>query len=135
MKLSEATHFWVATIVTTTWFVATHATSRGENAIGLASIALFGLIACLTLWRTGNLWFAIGLHAAWDWSETYLYGVADSGHAPAPGHLFTARVPPGLPAWLTGGAAGPEGSALCLVLLVLLRLACARWLRPARVQR
>ena len=132
LKLTEATHFWLAAAVTTTWFVATHATSSRENAIGLANIALFGLVACLTLWRTGDLWFAIGLHAAWDWGETWLFGVSDSGHAAAPGHLFTARVPASVPAWLSGGTVGPEGSVLCMGLIVLLGLGCARWLRPAR---
>ena len=132
VKLTEATHFWLAALVTTTWFVSTHATGSGENTIGLANVALFGLVACLTLWRTGNLWFAIGLHAAWDWGETWLFGVSDSGHAAAPGHLFTASVPASGPAWLTGGSVGPEGSVLCVGLIVLLGLGCARWLRPAR---
>lgn len=131
VKLAEATRFWLAAAVTTTWFVATHATSSGESPIGLANVALFGLVACLTLLRTGNLWFAIGLHAAWDWGETWLFGVSDSGHATAPGHLFSATVPASSPAWLTGGAVGPEGSVLCIAVIVLIGLVCARWLRAA----
>lgn len=128
-KLAEATQFWLAAVATTAWFVATHATSSSENPIGLVNVALFGLVACLTLRLTGDLWFAIGLHAAWDWGETWLYGVSDSGHAAAPGHLFTANVPASVPAWLTGGPVGPEGSALCIPVVVLIGLACARWLR------
>jgi len=31
------------------------------------------------IWRTGNLWFAIGNHAAWDWGQTFLFGTPDSG--------------------------------------------------------
>src|SRR5262249_841435 len=74
VKPTEAVGFWPAALVTSAWFTATH---RGpaENAIGLANVALFGLVACFTLRRTGNLWFAIGLHSAWDWGETYLFGV------------------------------------------------------------
>jgi membrane protease YdiL (CAAX protease family) len=131
VKLAEATQFWIGAAVTTTWFVATHATGRGESTIGLASVAVFGVVACLTLRRTGDLWFAIGLHAAWDWGETYLFGVSDSGHSPAPGHFFTARVPASVPGWLTGGTVGPEGSVLCVAVVIVLGLACARWLRPA----
>jgi membrane protease YdiL (CAAX protease family) len=131
VKLAEATWFWLAAVMTSAWFVATHASGGGESAIGLANVGLFGLVACLTLRLTGNLWFAIGLHAAWNWGETYLFGVADSGHAPAPGHLFTARVPASVPAWLTGGTVGPEGSALCLAVVVLLWFACARLLRTS----
>lgn len=128
--LSEVTGFWLAATITTAWFVDGHAGTRGENPIGLANVALFGLIACLTLRRTGMLWMAIGFHAAWDWGETYFYGVADSGHAAAPGHLLSAIVPSTAPDWLSGGAAGPEGSALCLVLFVLVGVLCVRFLRP-----
>src|SRR5262249_14550438 len=130
VKLTEVTSFWPAAWITTAWFASTHI-GKAENAIGLANVALFGLVACLTLLRTGNLWFAIGLHAAWDWGETYLFGVADSGHAPAPGHLFAARVPEGVPVWLGGGSVGPEGSVLCVVVVVLLGLACARLFPPS----
>ena len=125
--LAEAAGFGTAAVVTTIWFTATHMGPQ-ENPLGLASVAVFGLIACLTLARTGSLWMAIGFHAAWNWGQTYFYGVADSGHAPAPGHLLAATVPSTAPAWLSGGAAGPEGSVLCLVLLVVVGLACIRFL-------
>ncbi len=127
--LTRAAGFWSATLVTTAWFVATHATGAGESPIGLASVALFGVLASLTLRRTGNLWLAIGFHAAWDWGETYLFGVADSGHAAAPGHFFSVRVPAAAPAWLTGGSVGPEGSVACVALFIIIGIACARWLR------
>lgn len=129
--LSEAAGFWPAAAVTTLWFTWTHV-GRSENPLGLASVALFGLIACLTLQRTGTLWIAVGFHAAWDWGETYFFGVADSGHAPAPGHLFAATVPSTAPSWLSGGAAGPEGSVLCLLLFVLIGLGCVQFCRVDR---
>ncbi|HET7250164.1 MAG TPA: type II CAAX endopeptidase family protein [Gemmatimonadales bacterium] len=127
-QLAQVAGFWPAAVATTAWFVTTHA-NGGENVIGLLNVGLFGLVACLTLRRTGSLWLAIGFHAAWDWGETWLFGVADSGHAAAPGHLFTARIPTTAPAWLTGGPVGPEGSALCIALFVVFGFACVRWLR------
>jgi len=130
--LTEIAGFWVAAAITTLWFTDGHAGTHGENPIGLANVALFGLIACFTLLRTGSLWLAIGFHAAWDWGETYFYGVADSGHAPAPGHLLASVVPSTAPAWLSGGGAGPEGSALCLVLFALLAVICIRFLPDGR---
>jgi len=130
--LSEASGFWPAVAVTTAWFAVGHAGTRGENPIGLASVVLFGVIACLTLRWTGSLWMAIGYHAAWDWGETYLYGVADSGHAPAPGHLLASIVSSTAPSWLSGGGAGPEGSALCLVVFVLVAIVCFRVLPHQR---
>ena len=52
-----------------------HRGNAGEEWIGLFNAALFGLLACFLLRRTGNLWMPIGLHMAFDWGETYLYGV------------------------------------------------------------
>ena len=124
--LTEATTFWFAAVASTVWFTWTHSGPH-ENWIGLASVLLFGLLACLTLRRTGNLWLALGFHAAWNWGQTFLFGVSDSGHATVPGHFFTSTVSPSAPVWLSGGPVGPEGSALCAVILVLLWIACA-WL-------
>ncbi len=80
------------------------------------------MLACFLLRRTGNLWMPIGLHAAFDWGETYLYGVANSGQA-LPGHFLNSRLF-GTP-WLSGGTIGPEGSLLCTLLIVVVWLICA----------
>ena len=76
-----------------------------------------GLFFCFTVRRTGTLWFAIGLHASWDWAQSYVYGVADSGMM-AQGHLLNPSFQG--PAWLTGGSVGPEGSVLVFVVIGLL---------------
>jgi hypothetical protein len=60
------------------------------------------------------LWFAVGLHASWDYSESFIYSVPDSGIV-VPGHLLNSSFHG--PRWLTGGTVGPEGSALVFVVL------------------
>ena len=127
--LTEATGFWPAALASTAWFVWNHADNPGENALGLASIAAFGLLACLMLRRTGSLWMAIGFHAAWNWGQTYFYGVGDSGHPAPPGHLLTSTTSPAAPAWLSGASVGPEGSVLCTALIALLIIMYAWRLR------
>lgn len=121
--------FWPSAVISSAWFMATHAGNSGETALGLATVALFGVFACLLLRATGNLWMPIGFHAAWNWGQTFLFGVSDSGHAAAPGHFFTASVSSSAPGWLSGGATGPEGSALCLALIAALILGWA-YFRP-----
>ena len=130
--LTELTGFWPAALASTAWFAWSHAGNSSENAIGLVNVAGFGLVACLTLRRTGSLWLAIGFHAAWNWGQTYLYGVSDSGHPAAPGHLLTSTVSPAAPHWLSGASVGPEGSALCALVFVGLGILCARVLRGVR---
>jgi len=124
--LTEVAAFWPAALASTVWFAWSHAGNPGESALGVANVAAFGLLACLMLRRSGSLWMAIGFHAAWDWGETYFYGVGDSGHQAAPGHLLTSTTSTTAPAWLSGASVGPEGSALCAALIALLIVLYAR---------
>lgn len=127
--LTTGIGFWPAAIVSSVAFGYVHHRNPGENWVGAFAAGLVGLLFCLLLRRTGNLWMPIGFHAAWDWGETYFYGVPDSGQI-ATGHLFNATFSG--PQWLTGGTVGPEGSYLCIALLILLCGVFAAWPRVAR---
>jgi uncharacterized protein len=113
--LTQGIGFWPASIATSLIFGAVHLTNPGENWIGVTGVVLTGLLWCFTLRRTGSLWFAIGMHAAFDFGETFLYSVPDSGMI-FPGHLSSATLSG--PAWLAGGTAGPEASILDFVILL-----------------
>ena len=112
--LAEGIGFWPAAVILSVAFGAIHLSNQGEAVIGIIGVILVGLIFCLTLRRTGNLWFAVGMHAAWNWAESFVFSVADSGNM-APGHLFHASFHGSR--WLTGGSVGPEGSVLIFILL------------------
>jgi len=118
--LAEGIGFWPATVILAILFALAHAPNGGETRLGLIGVALFALFACAAIWRTGNLWLPIGAHAGWDWGQSYFYGVNDSG-AQLPGHLLNPHIAG--PVWLSGGTVGPEGSALTLLLLVLMAIA------------
>lgn len=115
-SLARGMGFWPGAIVTAVIFGAAHSGNPGEHWYGLLAVVAVGLLFCLFLRRTGDLWFLIGFHFAWDWAETYFYGTPDSGIA-ASGSLFHAQFHG--PAWITGGSVGPEGSALCFVVIVI----------------
>lgn len=127
--LSAGIGFWPAAILSAAFFGYSHHGNSGEDWVGLFNAGAFGLLACLLLRRTGNLWMPIGLHMAFDWGETYFYGVADSGQT-LPGHLLNSSSSG--PAWLSGGTVGPEGSLLCTLLIVVVWLMCAGWLREVK---
>jgi len=103
--------FWPAAVLTSALFTLGHMKNPGETFLGLTDVFLFGMLACFMWWRTGDMWLAVGFHALWDWGLSFFYSVADSG-IPALGHLFNSRVQG--PSWLSGGTAGPEGSAINL---------------------
>jgi uncharacterized protein len=113
--LTQGVGFWWTSIATSLTFGAVHLTNPGETWIGIAGVVLTGLFWCFTLRRTGSLWFAVGMHAAFDFGETFLYSVPDSGMI-FPGHLSSATLAG--PAWLAGGTAGPEASILDFLILL-----------------
>jgi hypothetical protein len=53
---------------------------------------------------------------AWDWAQSFLYGVPDSGLL-LQGRLFATHAH-GNPL-LSGGTDGPEGSILCIPIMLL----------------
>jgi len=108
--------FWPAALVLSFVFGAVHLQNPGEAWVGALAAGLIGLFFCFTLRRTGSLWFAVGMHASWDWGESYLYSVPDSGGM-VTGHLLNPSFHGSR--WLTGGAVGPEGSVLVFVVIAM----------------
>ncbi len=108
--------FWIASVLTSAIFLAAHIQNNGENAFGLFQVFLAGLLFVVALWRTGSLWWGIGFHMAWDWGQSFLYGVPDSGLL-MQGRLFTTH-PSGNPLF-SGGTVGPEGSVLSIPIMLL----------------
>ncbi len=90
-----------------------------RNPLALTGFLATSLLACLTLRRTGDLWFAVGLQTGLEWSMVFLFGI---------GVPFTSLRPPGAlmrvdmqgPVWLSGGEEGFYASAFFLALLVIL---------------
>jgi membrane protease YdiL (CAAX protease family) len=115
--LSSGMGFWPAALLLSLGFGAVHLRNPGEGPVGALSVFLTGMFLCFTLRRTGTLWFAVGFHAAYDFGETYVYSVPDSGIV-MPGHLLASSFHG--PAWLTGGTVGPEGSALDFLIFAIL---------------
>jgi membrane protease YdiL (CAAX protease family) len=116
---SAALGFWTAAVIFSILFFLGHTRNPGESPIGLLSVFLAGMVFCFSLWRTGSLWWAIGLHTSWDWGQSFLYGVPDSGLTIQ--HHLLATHAAGKPI-LSGGTTGPEGSIFIVGILALIVL-------------
>jgi len=114
--LGDGIGFWPAAIILAVVFGAIHWNNKGEALFGCVMAGSFGFLEAFALRRTGSLWLLIGMHASWDWGETYFYGTPDSG-AIGVGHLFNSSFHG--PPWLTGGTVGPEGSLLVYAVLLI----------------
>jgi uncharacterized protein len=112
--------FWTSAVLLSVIFGAMHSQNPGESPIGVAMAGGFGLLAAFSVLRTRTVWFAVGLHAAWDWGQSFFYGVPNSGIA-ARGHVLNSSMHGSN--WVTGGPVGPEGSLLVFPVLLLMALA------------
>ena len=61
--LTTGIGFWPSAILLSLVFGLAHRGNPGETKFGLLSVVIFGLLFCLFLRRTGNLWWAVGFHA------------------------------------------------------------------------
>jgi len=127
--LTNGIGFWPAAVITSALMAAAHMFNPGWTLLGLCTVGGFGLIACLLLRRTGDLWMPLGLHAAWDWGETYFYGVPDSGQM-GRGHLFQGSFHGS--AWLTGMPFGVEAGWPNVALLLIWWILFSKWLRGVK---
>ena len=128
--LHDTLGFWIAAVLLSFVFGLSHSANPGESPIGLLTAGCVALVFAFSLWRTGSLWWAIGFHAAWDWAQSYLYGVADSGIM-MQGHLLASH-PLGRPN-LSGGLTGPEGSIFVVPILAL--VAVIIWITLPQIPR
>jgi len=130
--LSSGIGFWPAALIISGLFGLVHFfADSNESVVGSVAVVMFGLLLCLFLWRTGNLWCSIGFHLAYDWGQTFFYGVPDSGIVPYHNLLNSTRSGP---LWLTGGAVGPEASVLTPIALTVVALAFNRFCRENRYE-
>lgn len=117
LKSAPRSGFWYAAWVTSTLFGFVHTSNGGENPIGIFQAAFIGAVFCVSIRLTGSAWWAIGVHAGWDWGQSFFYSTPDSGLL-VKGHLFNSSFAGNV--LYSGGADGPEGSVLGIGVILLL---------------
>jgi uncharacterized protein len=123
--LSGAIGFWPAAFATSALMAALHLFNPGWTWLGIGTVAGFGLVACLLLERTGDLWLPLGLHAAWNFGEAFLFGI------PCSGQMGEGALRHGSfhgPAWVTGMPFGVEAGWPNVVLMLVWWFAFSKWL-------
>ena len=106
--VSKHTRIWIGTAVSSLLFAILHLQNPSVNWISLLNIALFGLLACLYVLKTDNIWGISAIHAAWNCFQGSFFGLSVSGlsTAYAPMRFENGKVPE----FMSGGGFGPEGS-------------------------
>ncbi|MGB8543527.1 MAG: CPBP family glutamic-type intramembrane protease [Candidatus Acidiferrales bacterium] len=128
--LTTGIGFWPAAFLMSGLFGLGHFFNSHETPRGSATVVLFGLLLCLFLQRTGNLWCAVGFHLGYDWGQMF-YGVPDSGIVPYQNMLNSTLSGP---TWITGGSVGPEASFLTPLALLVVAVIFSRYYPETRYQ-
>jgi membrane protease YdiL (CAAX protease family) len=100
---------WAALAITSAFFGAAHLFNPGATWLAAVAIALeAGIMLGAIYMITRRLWAAIGLHAAWNFAQGGIYGIAVSGGAT--NGLLMPGSTKGVSTLITGGAFGAEAS-------------------------
>jgi uncharacterized protein len=106
-------------------FTVAHIQNPELIAAGLGNIALAGIWLSLAFFSPGGMWTAFGAHLGWNATLAAL--AAPVSGLPFDIPYIDYRM--GRPAWLTGGAFGPEGGLLATLALTVTVVLAAQWIR------
>lgn len=106
-------------------FSLAHIRNPDVTSAGLANIALAGIWLSLAFFSAGGMWTAFGAHLGWNATLAAL--AAPVSGLPFDIPYIDYRM--GAPAWLTGGAFGPEGGLLGTLALTVTVVLAAQWIR------
>ena len=76
---------------------------------------------------TGRIWASIGMHAAWNFTQGWVFGAAVSGTTDIAGGPLSLHPATGVSDLLSGGGFGPEASLAALVVSLLASAAFLYW--------
>jgi uncharacterized protein len=77
--LGERMPVWAAGLLMSVLFAVLHFSLGGFDAAFVVSVIVVSLMFLALRFATGSLWFPIGFHGAWDWTQTYFVGLATTG--------------------------------------------------------
>ncbi len=104
---------WAALAITSALFGAAHLANPDGTPFAAVAVAMeAGILLGAAYLLTRRLWLAVGIHAAWNFTQGWVFSVPVSGGKAPLGLLITRRIGPD---WLTGGTFGLEASVPALV--------------------
>ena len=112
-----------AVVAISVLFALAHITNPNATPLGLGNIALAGIFLGLAFYAPGGIWTAFGAHLGWN----SLLACLDTPVSGVPFEIPMLDYIAGTPAWLTGGAFGPEGGLAATLALTAAILVTARW--------
>jgi len=114
---------WQAVVAVAALFGLSHLGNPEATPLAIVNISLAGVLLGAVFFTPGGIWAAWGAHLGWNLSLAAL-GAPVSG---LPLAIPLLEYHPGGPAWVSGGAFGPEGGILASVATVGAIILVSRW--------
>jgi len=114
-------------------FGVVHLRNPAVTVLSTTNTVLIGALLSVLYLRTKGLWLPIGVHFSWNFVLACVYSLPVSGFL-LEDRLFNVEVSG--PAWLSGGAYGPEGSVLTTgvsIVAIAWALRTERWIVASEV--
>lgn len=120
--LMRAFGIWPALVVQAALFGAAHLANPNATPVAAAAIAIeAGLMLAGFYLLTQRLWMSVGVHAAWNFTQGWVWGASVSG-IPVTESWLVSKPKPGAPEFLSGGAFGPEASLPAMIVGTLVAI-------------
>ncbi len=114
---------WVAIVVNGLFFAALHLFNPGVSVLPILDIAVCGLSFSIAKWYTGSIWFPMGIHTAWNFTQNFLFGLPNSGLV-SETSVFTLDAATARSNLIYNSAFGVEGAIPAVVADGLLGVIC-----------
>lgn len=107
----------VAILISTAAFGMAHFANPGATPFAIFALSVeMGVMLALAYMLTRNIWIAVGIHAGWNFTQSFVLGAQNSGQEHPHSYFDTTFTGPD---YLTGGSFGLEGSVVSLALSVI----------------
>ncbi|KRA56749.1 abortive infection protein [Caulobacter sp. Root655] len=125
--LMRAFGLWPALTLSAAFFGYVHLGNDNATPMAAAAIAVeAGLMLAAFYLLTGRLWMAVGVHAAWNFAQGWIWGARVSGNE-VKESLFLSLPRATAPEWLSGGAFGPEASVPAMIVGTSVAIGVLYW--------
>ena len=116
---------WVAVAVSAFFFGFAHLENPNATSVSVASNSLGGVMSAVAVLGSGRIWMPWARHLAWNFFQGQIFGFPVSGLV-IPGLVQQSATGP---AWITGGAYGPEAGTFGIVARFAVLAALFGWFR------
>lgn len=87
-RLSEKYEDWLSILITALLFAVLHLANSSYSLLSLVYLFISGIALSLMRIATKGIWFPLGFHLAWNWSEITVFGLGNN--EPLQRWLFTS---------------------------------------------